>query len=293
MKVGFIGLGDMGLPMARRLLSSGFEVVAWNRSAGKLDTLCAEGAERATSPADVMDGADVIGLCLSSHETVEAVSWGERGLFHRPPATHKTVADFSTGSPVAAARFAERARAQDTDWVDIPISGGVPGATQGRLVAFAGGTAGALATLKPMLDALCQRVSHMGGSGSGQIAKLCSQTIVATNLAVMAECFAMARQSGIDVRTLPEAFKGGFADSLPLQIFGPRMANHQYSPRLGALELMRKDVLLALDLAATRDRTMPILGAVARVYGAAYADPRIGGDADVSRIIEVFEPPRE
>ena len=122
--LGFIGLGDMGLPMARRLLATGNKVVAWNRSAAKLEALIANGARAAETPSDVAARADLIGLCLTSHEAVEEIAWGAHGLFAAPLSGRKVVADFSTGSPSSAAAFATRAKAHGAFWVDAPVKGG-------------------------------------------------------------------------------------------------------------------------------------------------------------------------
>jgi 3-hydroxyisobutyrate dehydrogenase len=120
--LGFIGLGDMGLPMTRRLLAAGNRVVIWNRSQTKLDSLIAEGAIPADSPADVMLQADLIGLCVTSHDVVEQIAWGPSGLFTSPLRGRKLLADFSTGSPNSASAFAGRAKTYGASWVDAPVS---------------------------------------------------------------------------------------------------------------------------------------------------------------------------
>ena len=289
MSVGFIGLGDMGMPMARRLLSSGQEVVAWNRSSDKLAALVANGATPAVSPAEVMDRTDLIGLCLTSDKAVEQVAWGPSGLFSTGFTDRKFIADLSTGSPSAAISLAARAAARGTAWVDAPVSGGVPAANSGTLIAFAGGNSDAIAALHPLLAPLCGRVSHMGPAGAGQATKLCNQMIVACNLLVIAETIAMARKAGIDVAALPAALKGGFADSSPLQIFGPRMAAHRFDPRLGAIALMAKDVRLATELSSMYGARAPSLALADELYGRACHQPGIHDSADISCLIGLFE----
>jgi 3-hydroxyisobutyrate dehydrogenase len=289
MSVGFIGLGDMGMPMARRLLSSGQEVLAWNRSSDKLAALVANGAIAASSPADVMDRTDLIGLCLTSDQAVEQVAWGPSGLFSAEFSGHKFVADFSTGSPSAAISLASRAAARDTSWIDAPVSGGVRAANNGTLVAFAGGEADAIRALHALLTPLCDRVTHVGPSGAGQVTKLCNQMIVACNLLVIAETISMARQAGVDVSALPAALRGGFADSLPLQIFGPRMAAHCFEPRLGAIALMVKDVRLASELSSLYHAWTPNLALASELYARACHQPGIDESADISCLIGLFE----
>jgi 3-hydroxyisobutyrate dehydrogenase len=289
MKLGFIGLGDMGLPMARRLLAAKHQVIAWNRSPGPLVTLAAEGAESADSPAAVIAEADLVGLCLTSHETVAHIGWGGGGLFSAPLAGRKYIADFSTGAPEAAVNFARRAAGAGASWVDAPVSGGVAAAAAGSLIVFAGGLAEDIAALEPIFAAVATRVTLMGGSGAGQSAKICNQMIVSSNIMVLAETFAMARRAGIDVSALPAAFAGGFADSKPLQIFGPRMANHQFTPRLGAITLMAKDAGLAAVLARGNGASTPILDTVCKLYAGIGSHPLLDGANDLSCIIGLFE----
>lgn len=290
MIIGFIGLGDMGLPMARRILAAGHELVAWNRSRDKLDLLQGEGAAAASSPAEVMERAEVIGLCLTSHVPVEEVAFGPQGLFSAPDPAGRTIVDFSTGAIEAAVAFAGRAQGHGSAWVDAPVSGGAPAAQEGRLIVFAGGEAGAIAAAEPLLSAVSARVTQMGASGGGQTAKLCNQAIVASNMLVIAETLALARKAGVAVARLPEALKGGFADSTPLQIFGPRMASHAFEPRLGAIDLMIKDVGLIQALAERVGASTPMLDRARELYASARGSGQVDTSGDMSRLIGLFEP---
>ncbi|WP_165191463.1 NAD(P)-dependent oxidoreductase [Caulobacter soli] len=287
---GFIGLGDMGLPMARRLLAAGLQVVAWNRSPDKLAQLALEGALiAAASPAEVGARADLIGLCLTSDVAVEAVVFGPGGLLSAAPAgARRWIADFSTGDPQAAKTFAERAAALGAGWVDAPVSGGVRGASSGQLVVFAGGEAQDLEALAPLMAPLAARVTHMGPSGAGQATKICNQMIVACNVMMIAETLAVGRRAGVEVSRLPQALAGGFADSAPLQIFGPRMAEHLFLPRLGAIGLMAKDVGLALQLAGGAAGLTPLTSLCAKLYDLP-DHPEISKDEDLSKLIGLFE----
>ncbi len=288
---GFIGLGDMGLPMARRLLATGHPVVAWNRSPGKVQTLVAEGAEAAATPADVMARANLIGMCLTSHETVEAVGWGPDGLFSASAVpAGRVIVDFSTGAADAARDFAARTAEAGAGWLDCPVSGGVPAAEAGKLILFAGGDAEHVAQAAPLFEAVGQRTSHMGPSGSGQMTKICNQMMVACNMLAMAEAIALARKAGVAVERLPEALRGGFADSTPFQIFGPRMAGHQFEPRLGAISLMGKDAGLAAGVAAEVGATTPLLDRVRELYARIADTPGVATDEDLSKVIALFEP---
>lgn len=287
MTIGFIGLGDMGLPMARRLLAHGHEVVVWNRSADKAAMLAAEGARPVATPAAVVSAADLVGLCVTSDPAVEAIAGGPDGLFSAAAVSGKVIADFSTGSAEAARRLAETAAALGADWVDCPVSGGVPAAQAGTLIVMAGGRAEAIARLEPLFSAVSARTTHVGPSGCGQLMKLCNQMIVSCNVLVMAETLALARKAGIDVARFADTLRGGFADSLPLQIFAPRMAAHAFEPRQTAIALMKKDAGLAAAMARTFGADTPML----RQAIALYARDDIDAEADVSRLVLLHEGP--
>jgi 3-hydroxyisobutyrate dehydrogenase-like beta-hydroxyacid dehydrogenase len=289
---GFVGLGDMGLPMARRILASGRKLIAWNRSPEKLKQLGREGAIIAATPAEVGSKATLIGLCLASEMAVEEVVFGSEGVLSQSPPipARRWIADFSTGSPSMARKFSQRAWCTDVGWVDAPVSGGVPAATKGTLTVFVGGNLADLEALHPLLDILAARTTHMGPSGAGQAAKLCNQMIVSSNLMVIAETFAVARRAGVDVNRLTDALRGGFADSAPLQIFGPRMAGHQFTPRLGSIGLMRKDVGLIRDLASESGGNTPLSALCASLYEAIAGSQAISFDDDLSKLIGLFEP---
>lgn len=291
MTFGFIGLGDMGLPMAHRLAETGTGLTVWNRTPGKMASVAAKGATVAATPRDVMSRSKHVGLCLTSHQAVEEVCEGQEGLLAGRESSlgRQVIVDFSTGSPQVASQLAERAARHGIDWVDAPVSGGVAAAGTGRLIVFAGGDASAVKAVEPLLARLAARVSHMGPVGSGQATKLCNQVIVACNVVAIAEATALARRVGVQVEALPDALRGGFADSAPLQVFGPRMAARQFTPRLGSIGLMEKDVLLALELAQQSRAVVPLLTEAGAIYARAAGANRIGSDADLSCILGLFE----
>jgi 3-hydroxyisobutyrate dehydrogenase-like beta-hydroxyacid dehydrogenase len=289
MKIGFVGLGDMGLPMVRRLLAAGHDVIAWNRSAAPLNALVAEGAIAAASPAEVATQADLIGLCVSSHEVVDTVAFGPDGLFTTLSIKARAIADFSTGAAEAARGFAQRAAAQGVEWVDAPVSGGVAAAEKGALIVFAGGSEAGISALAPLFGAVSARVTHMGGSGSGQVTKICNQMIVAANVIAIAETTAFARKAGVDVAALAPALADGFADSAPLRIFGPRMATQTFKPRLGAIGLMRKDAGLVQSLAAEIGAEVPLTDAARAVYDRVGGHPAMSFDSDLSALVRLYE----
>jgi 3-hydroxyisobutyrate dehydrogenase len=264
--VGFLGLGLMGAPMARHLLSAGFRLRVWNRTRSKLDPLVEAGATAASAPAEAVDGADVLCLCVTDKSAVENVLFGSGGATEAAQMPLLAV-DFSTIGPTATIALAERLKRQrGTSWVDAPVSGGATGAENRKLVIMCGGSPGDIARLGPLFAAFSQRVTRVGGLGAGQTLKLCNQLIVATNLVAISEAFKLASVSGLDLETIPEALAGGFADSIPLQIFGRRMAQGVFTPVLGELALMLKDLSAAQDLAREHGSVLPMTLAALEVY---------------------------
>lgn len=264
--VGFLGVGLMGAPMVRHLLSSGFRLRVWNRTRSKLDPLIEAGATAVSAPAEAADGADVLCLCVTDKSAVEDVLFGAGGAAETarmPP----LAVDFSTIGPTATIALAERLKRQrGTSWVDAPVSGGATGAEQRKLVIMCGGSPGDVARLGPLFAAFSQKVTRVGDLGAGQTLKLCNQLIVATNLVAISEAFKLASVSGLDLDTIPEALAGGFADSIPLQIFGRRMAQGVFTPVLGELALMLKDLSAAQDLACEHGAVLPMTVAALEVY---------------------------
>lgn len=239
--LGFIGTGLMGGPMVSRLVTAGNEVHVWNRDQKKLNSLVDIGAKVEVTPAVVAAKANVIFLCLTDGKVVKKIVLDQNGVAEGG-SDGKLIIDFSTISPKTTVEVASAARELcGMEWIDAPVSGGVPGAKDGTLSIMCGGAAEQIEKVKPILLCLANRITHMGGVGTGQVAKLCNQLIVSANILAIAEAIALGRKSGIDVARLPEALAGGFADSSPLQIFGPRMATSSYEPKLGAVSTMLKD----------------------------------------------------
>ncbi|MBU4612367.1 NAD(P)-dependent oxidoreductase, partial [Achromobacter sp. GG226] len=164
-----------------------------------------------------------------------------------------------------------------------------PAAAAGTLTILAGGTPEAVAAAQTLLQGVASHVTHLGPSGAGQMTKLCNQLIVAANVMAIAEATALARRAGVDAARLAPALAGGFADSRPLQLFGPRMASHTFTPRLGAVELMEKDVNLVHALAQSAGANTPLLGQVAALFAQARAGTVIDPQGDLSQVIRLFE----
>lgn len=287
-QIGFIGIGKMGLPMVHRLLATGHSVTVFNRTRSRLDAVCAAGATAATCPADLAGRVGLILLCLTDSAAVEQVVFGPQGIAEAGRCDDSLLVDCSSISPADTRTLAGRLQElTGMRWLDAPVSGGVIGAERGTLVFLCGGAAADYKRACAVLDHLGQHSTHMGPLGSGQVAKLCNQVIVSCNLAVIAEAINLARRAGVDASRLPEALRGGFADSLPLQIYGPRMAVAAERPAIGEIRTMQKDVLNALQLANTQDVPMPMTGVAAQAYQRVASSGHAA--ADLEALMYLFE----
>lgn len=241
-RIALLGLGIMGEALGERLLETGFALNVWNRTAQKAQALGARGAKIAVRPGGAAHDADVVALCLTDKQAVEAVLFGDGGVAAKL-SRHTLILDFSTLGIAATKDFAARiAQISSCEWVDAPVSGGPSAARTGTLAIFCGGTQNAIARATPVLDAVSRVHTHMGAVGAGQATKLCNQLIVSTSMIAIGEAIAVAKALGLDAARLPKALAGGYADCLPLQIFGPRMASRDLAPRISQVATMRKDV---------------------------------------------------
>lgn len=309
MEIGFCGPGLMGAPMIRHLLRAGHTVFVWNRTRAKAEALTAEGAKVADTPRELATRCDAVLLCLADAAAVEQTVFGPAGLLAtgvgagddvaREPRRVRWIVDHSSIPPAATREFAQRAAelalaadkgvASTLGWIDAPVSGGVGGAQAGTLAVMAGGAAADVEAVRPLLGAYAARVTHMGEVGAGQTAKLCNQTIVTATIAAIAEAVSLATRSGIDAAKLPEALAGGWADSVLLQTFVPRMTQGGFAP-IGALRTFQKDVDTVAATAYETGTPMPVSSTVQQLL-------RLGAamglaEADFSAFIDILRTPR-
>lgn len=264
-RLGYLGLGLMGGPMALRLATAGYALRVWNRSPDKTEPLVAAGAEVAATPRAVAEGSDIVFTCLTDTAAVEAVVFGADGIASGA-SQGKVLVDFSSMRPDRAAEFAARLRRETgMGWIDAPVSGGVPGATNGTLTVMAGGMPEDFARVEPVVAQLSGRFTLMGPNGAGQTTKLINQMIVGTGLALMAECCQFAEDAGIDPARLPEALAGGRADSPVLQQFLPRMAARERDVQ-GRIEIMVKDLDTVMDAGRRLGSSLPLTGLAAEIH---------------------------
>ena len=269
--LGFAGIGLMGLPMCRRLLAAGYELTVWNRNPQKCAPLVAAGARQVATPAQLCEHADLVLLCLANTDVVREVVFSVDGVAQGARAG-QLLLDLSSLEP-SATRDMAAALARDTGmtWVDAPVSGGTPGAESGSLAIMVGGEAADIERVRPVLLTLGQRVTHMGAVGAGQVTKACNQMIVACNALVIAEVVALAERSGVDAKLIAEALAGGFADSKPLQILAPQMAESRFEPVKWHVRTLLKDLDGAVKLSREQGSATPISGLAAqlmRLHGA-------------------------
>ncbi|WP_277588028.1 NAD(P)-dependent oxidoreductase [Pseudomonas chlororaphis] len=263
--LGFAGIGLMGLPMCRRLLAAGYPLVVWNRNREKCAPLLEAGAQLAQTPARLCEAADLVLLCLANTEVVREVVFGAEGIAQGARAGQLLV-DLSSLEPTATREMAAQlASSTGMGWVDAPVSGGTPGAEAGSLAIMVGGEAADIERVRPVLLNLGQRVTHMGGVGAGQVTKACNQMIVACNALVIAEVVALAERSGVDASLLAEALAGGFADSRPLQILAPQMAESRFEPIKWHVRTLLKDLDGAVKFSREQGSATPISGLAAQL----------------------------
>ena len=284
-RLGYLGLGLMGTPMSRRLLKAGHQVTVWNRSQVKMAPLVEAGATPAATPRDVMASSDIVFMCVTDAAAVEEVIFGPDGLAAAPGAG-KLVVDFSSIHPDAARDLAARLKdANGAGWIDAPVSGGTKGAEEGTLAIMAGGEAADIERARPYVLHMARRFTHMGPIGAGQTTKLCNQVIVGCAMAVLAEATRLASNAGIDAGRLPEALAGGFADSIPLQLFVPRMVQGIHSPPLGHIATMLKDLDTVADVAQTTSTPVPMASLAGQLFRLAKAAR--GAEADALEIYKL------
>ncbi|CAI9004800.1 NAD(P)-dependent oxidoreductase [Pseudomonas sp. IT-P294] len=269
--LGFAGIGLMGLPMCRRLLAAGYPLTVWNRNPAKCAPLVEAGARQVATAAELCQHADVVMLCLADTSVVREVVFGPGGIASGAKSGQLLV-DFSSLEPTATREMASALADQcGMNWLDAPVSGGVVGAEAGSLAIMVGGAAADLERVKPILLNLGQQVTHMGGVGAGQVTKACNQMIVACNALVIAEVVALAERSGVDAGLIAEALAGGFADSRPLQILAPQMAESRFEPVKWHVRTLLKDLDTAVKFSREQGSSTPISGLAAqlmRLHGA-------------------------
>lgn len=284
--IGWLGAGLMAAPMIERMLAAGHAVVVWNRTRAKLAPLLAAGATEAESPQALAQRCQHVFMCLMDAPAVEETVFGKLGLASTGPARVRVLVDHSSIRPDATRRMAQQLlAATGAQWVDAPVSGGIAGARQGTLAIMAGGAQDAIGQTAPLMRAYAGQVTRMGEAGAGQTTKLINQILVCAAVSTIAESVALAKAAGIDAALLPTALAGGWADSKPLQIIGPRMISGYEQP-IGALSTLLKDIDTALDLARQVNCALPMAASAQQLLRLMSA--RGLGEADLTELASLY-----
>ncbi len=284
MKLGFIGLGIMGAPMAGHLRAAGHELFVATRSAVPQALLDA-GALRCANGAEVARQADIVFLMLPDTPDVEAVLFGASGVASGLGAG-KTVVDMSSISPTATKAFAQKINALGCDYLDAPVSGGEVGAKAASLTIMVGGPQATFDRLLPLLQLMGKNITLVGGNGDGQTTKVANQIIVALNIAAVSEALVFAAKAGADPAKVRQALMGGFAASRILEVHGERMIKRTFAPGF-RIKLHQKDLSLALAGARELGVSLPQTAGAAQLMQACAAHG--GADLDHSSLVKALE----
>ena len=253
-KLGFIGLGIMGAPMALHLVSSGHQVFINTRSKVQAD-LANSKAIQCKTPKEVAENADIIFTMVPDTPDVEKVLFGENGVASGL-VKGKIVVDMSSISPIATKEFAKKINALGCDYLDAPVSGGEVGAKNATLSIMVGGDEGVFNKVKPVFELMGKNINLVGANGDGQTAKVANQIIVALNIEAVAEALLFASKAGADPAKVRQALMGGFAGSKILEVHGERMVKRTFDPGF-RIELHQKDLNLALNSARALGVSLP------------------------------------
>ncbi len=285
MRVGFIGLGLMGKPMAGHIVKAGYPLTVHNRSRGAVDDLVMSGAQAATSPREVAVNSDVVITMLPDAPDVESVINGPDGLLAgaRPGLIH---IDMSTISVTATRRIAALEAEYQVVHVDAPVSGGEIGAQNATLTIMAGGDEYAVLAVEPIFKTVGKRVTHIGPIGCGQVAKACNQIMVAAQMVALGELLIMAQQAGADPEKVVEAIKGGAAQCWTLDNKPQRLFAHNRTPGFKAA-MQLKDLNIVMEMARTYAVPLPGTATNTQLFNAMIANGL--GDQDNAAVISVIE----
>ena len=284
LKLGFIGLGIMGAPMAGHLVSAGHDVFINTRSKVP-DSLASSNAIQCGSPQDVASKADIIFVMVPDTPDVEKVLFGDQGVV-AGLTKGKVVVDMSSISPIATKEFAKKINALACDYLDAPVSGGEVGAKNASLSIMVGGDEKIFERVKPVFELMGKNINLVGGNGDGQTAKVANQIIVALNIEAVAEALLFASKAGADPAKVRQALMGGFAGSKILEVHGERMVKRTFDPGF-RIELHQKDLNLALNSARALGVSLPNTATAQELFNACAAH---GGKAwDHSAMVRALE----
>ena len=287
MKIGFIGLGIMGAPMALHLVNAGHQLYV--NTVGNLPQgISASTAQPCANAAEVTGNADIIFTMVPDTPDVEAVLFGAKGIADALKAggARKIIVDMSSISPMATKTFAQKINALGADYIDAPVSGGEVGAKTASLTIMCGGDATVFETVRPLLEKMGKNITLVGGNGDGQTTKVANQIIVALNIAAVGEALLFASKAGADPAKVRQALMGGFASSRILEVHGERMIKRTFAPGF-RIRLHQKDLGLALQGARELGLSLPQTANAAQLMQACAANGM--ADLDHSALVKALE----
>jgi 3-hydroxyisobutyrate dehydrogenase len=284
-RIGFVGLGIMGKPMARNLLKAGYALTVYSRRREAVEALIAEGAQGVYSLREVGERSTVVITMVTDTPDVQQVVLGSDGILSSLP-SGGTIIDMSTISPTATREIAVATQAKGIHFLDAPVSGGEGGAIAGTLSIMVGGEASVVNTCLPILQAMGKNIIHVGQSGSGQLVKLCNQIAVAVTNLAMSEALIFAAKAGVNLEHMHHAISGGAAGSWQLSNLAPRVFQRDFAPGF-MVKLQQKDLRLVLQEA---DRLRLALPATSLVHNLFNALESMGaGNEGTQALVKVLE----
>ena len=284
-KLGFIGLGIMGKPMAKNLLKAGFNLVVFSRSNGPVEELVKEKALSANSPGEVAEHSEVIITMLPDSPEVEEIILGKDGVI-RGTKPGSVVIDMSSINPLVTQEIAKALKEKEVEMLDAPVSGGEIGAIQGTLAIMVGGEEKVFNDCMEIFKAVGKNIVHVGGIGAGGYVKLVNQIIVALNIATVGEAFSLGVKAGLDPQVIYQAIRGGLAGSSVLETKAPMIFGRNFKPGF-KIRLHQKDLKNALSTAKDLGVPLPLTSLVQQILISLMTDGR--GDEDHSALATFFE----
>jgi 2-hydroxy-3-oxopropionate reductase len=285
MKIGFIGLGIMGRPMALNLLKAGFDLTVWARRAASMQPLVDAGAKTAANPAELARAVDVAISMVADAPDVEQVMLGEQGVAAAGKVGMIAI-DMSTILPTAARGIAARLKEKGIDFLDAPVSGGEVGAIAGTLSIMVGGSVAAFDSARPAFACMGKNIVHIGDSGAGQVAKSANQIVTGVGVLTVAEALNFAVQNGVDPAKVREALLGGFAYSKILENHGQRMLDRNFKPGFKAW-MHQKDMNIVMQSAHEQGLSLPLSAATAQMFNALVGSGL--GEEDSIAVLKLLE----
>jgi 2-hydroxy-3-oxopropionate reductase len=284
-KIGFIGLGIMGKPMAHNLLKAGFQVIVHNRHQEVTDELVAEGASPGAKPRDIATSCDVLITMLPDSPQVEEVLLGTDEVIEGAYAG-LTVIDMSTISPIVTRTLADRLATHGIAMLDAPVSGGDKGAIAGTLSIMVGGEEETFKRCLPIFQALGKTIVHVGGNGAGQVVKACNQIVVALIIEAVSEALVLGSRAGVDPAKILQVLNGGLAANRVIELRGASMLAHDFAPG-GRIKTHHKDLGIILELGRMYGVSLPVTALVDQMF--ASLETRGRGDLDHSALLTYLE----